>query len=208
MFEVALTPPADAAFSSWCVVGGIVNPKLQYLSQLVSVAYAFEISRKLPFDSAAILEALMSGPPSSVLDWSVSTIPELRRTPLSCFSPRDPSRLSLIPVDSTDVASLADSLANAEGVHFIQCASLPPPPPNSRSSPLNYSCPRRLLASRVGSTCLLLLDALKAQPAAAQRGGRQQARVCNDFLNALMLSHTVSVDVANAGAAKFAEILK
>jgi hypothetical protein len=60
----------------------------------------------------------------------------------------------------------------------------------------------------VGSTCLLLLDALKAQPAAAQRSGRQQARVCNDFLNALMLSHTVSVDVANAGAAKFAELLK
>jgi hypothetical protein len=60
----------------------------------------------------------------------------------------------------------------------------------------------------VGSTCLLLLDALKAQPPAAQRGGRQQALVCNDFLNALMLSHTVSVDVANAGAAKFAELLK
>jgi hypothetical protein len=208
MFEVALASPQDAAFSSWCVVGGIVNSKVQYLSQLVSVAYAFELSRKLPFDSAAILVALMSGPPSSVLDWSVSTIPELRRTPLSCFSPRDPSRLSLIPVDSADVGALAVSLATAAGGHFTPGAPPPPPPPNPALRRFIFHALRRLLASRVGSTCLLLLDALKAQPAAAQRSGRQQARVCNDFLNALMLSHTVSVDVANAGAAKFAELLK
>ena len=64
----------------------------------------------------------------------------------------------------------------------------------------------RLLASRVGSTCLLFLDAVKAQPVVTQRAAREQAQVCNDFLNALMLNHTVSVDVANAGAAKFAEI--
>jgi hypothetical protein len=151
-----------------------------------------------------------------VLDWSVSPIPELRSTPLSCFSPRNPSRLSLIPVDSADVASLADALANAEGVHFIQCVFAPraPPPPTTTTPPpplftaCLFKAPRRLLASRVGSTCLLLLDALKAQPPAFQRSGRQQARVCNDFLNALMLSRTVSADVANAGAAKFAELLK
>ena len=66
----------------------------------------------------------------------------------------------------------------------------------------------RLLSSRVGSTCLLLLDAIKALPPAAQRAAREQAQVCNDFLNALMLNHTISVDVADAGAAKFAELFK
>ena len=66
----------------------------------------------------------------------------------------------------------------------------------------------RLLASRVGSACLLLLDAIKAQPPATQRAAREQAQVCNDFLNALMLNHTVSVDTANAGAAKFSQLFK
>jgi hypothetical protein len=55
---------------------------------------------------------------------------------------------------------------------------------------------------------LLLLDAIKALPPAAQRAAREQAQVCNDFLNALMLNHTISVDVANAGAATFAELFK
>jgi hypothetical protein len=54
----------------------------------------------------------------------------------------------------------------------------------------------------------LLLDALKAQPPALQRAAREQAQVCNDFLNALMLNHTISADVANAGAAKFSELFK
>jgi hypothetical protein len=119
-FEVALASPADSVFMNWCIVGGVANSQLQYLSQLVSVAYAFDISRKLPFDAAATLEALQSGPPSSVLDWSKSVAPELRRTPSSCFSHRDPSCMSLIPVDAGSVASLADALANSEGVHFIQ----------------------------------------------------------------------------------------
>ncbi len=119
-FEVALAAPVDAAFLNWCVVGGVANSRLQYLSQLVSVAYAFGISSKLPFDPAATLEALQSGPPSSVLDWSKSSVPELRRTPSSCFSHRDPSCMSLVPIDVASVTSLADSLANSEGVHFIQ----------------------------------------------------------------------------------------
>jgi hypothetical protein len=55
---------------------------------------------------------------------------------------------------------------------------------------------------------LLLLDAIKAQPPAAQRAAREQAQVCNDFMNALMLNHTLSVDAANAGAAKFSELFK
>jgi len=55
---------------------------------------------------------------------------------------------------------------------------------------------------------LLLLDALKQQPPAAQRAAREQAQVCNDFLNALVLNHTISADVAGAGAAKFAELFK
>ena len=125
-FEVALAAPRQQqqdAFQHWCIVGGVANPKLQYLSQLVSVAYAFEISRKLPFDPAAVLEALQSGPPSGVLDWSKSVLPELRRTPSSCFSNRNPSCLSLIPVDAASVAALADALANADGAHFIQYAS-------------------------------------------------------------------------------------
>jgi hypothetical protein len=119
-FEVVLAPPTDAAFINWCVDGGVANSRLQYLSQLVSVAYAFEISRKLPFNAAATLEALQSGPPSSVLDWSRSLVPELQRTPSSCFSHRDPSCLSLIPVHPASVAPLADALANSEGVHFMQ----------------------------------------------------------------------------------------
>jgi len=96
------------------------NRSLQYLSQLVSVAYAFEISRRLPLDPSAILEALQSGPPSGVLDWSKSSVAELRRMPSSCFSNRNPSCLALIPVDAASVAALADALANAEGTHFIQ----------------------------------------------------------------------------------------
>ena len=119
-FEVALAAPTDAAFVNWCVIGGVANSQLQYLSQLVSVAYAFDISRKVPFDPAATLEALQSGPPSNVLDWSKSTVPALRIIPSSCFSHRDPSCLSLIPVDAVSVSSLADALANSEGVHFIQ----------------------------------------------------------------------------------------
>jgi hypothetical protein len=105
---------------NWCVIGGVANSQLQYLSQLVSVAYAFDVSRKLPFDPTATLEALQSGPPSSVLDWSKSLAPELRSIPSSCFSHRDPSCMSLIPVDAGSVASLADALANSEGVNFIQ----------------------------------------------------------------------------------------
>jgi hypothetical protein len=119
-FEVVLASPADSAFMNWCVVGGVANSRLQYLSQLISVAYAFEISRQLPFNAAATLEALQSGPPSSVLDWSRSVAPELRRTASSCFAHRDPSCLSLIPVDAASVAPLADALANSESAHFMQ----------------------------------------------------------------------------------------
>jgi hypothetical protein len=55
---------------------------------------------------------------------------------------------------------------------------------------------------------LLLLDALKAQQAGSQRAAREQAQVCNDLLNALMLNHTISADVAAAGAAKFSQLFK
>jgi hypothetical protein len=54
----------------------------------------------------------------------------------------------------------------------------------------------------------LLLDALKRQPPAYQRAAREQAQVCNDFLNALMLNHTISADVSNAGASKFSQLFK
>jgi hypothetical protein len=64
------------------------------------------------------------------------------------------------------------------------------------------------LATRVGSTCLLLLDALKAQQAGSQRAAREQAQVCNDLLNALMLNRTISAEVAAAGAAKFSQLFK
>ena len=81
-------------------------------------------------------------------------------------------------------------------------------PPFLCRSALTRVFPFRLLATRVGSTCLLLLDALKQQPPAAQRAAREQAQVCNDFLNALVLNHTISADVAGAGAAKFSELFK
>jgi hypothetical protein len=121
-YEVASTAPTDP-FMNWCVVGGVVNPQLQYLSQLVSVAYAFELSRNEPFNAAAVLEALYSGPPASVMDWSKSSLRELRNMPLSCLSHRDPSCLSFIPLDSASVTPLADALANSEGLHFLQYVS-------------------------------------------------------------------------------------